>query len=139
MSLNEFAANLKREIFQELESGHEPSQGRFDAAHLAECRSKGEPQVGKTRLEPQLITFEYLFPDPTGGAALIFTVEVDAPERIVFLPVPDWVVETIWQGEIAGTHHFESDARKLVEAFQAQLEPEANKELFGPQPPKRRE
>lgn len=139
MTLNEFAANQKREIFQDLEAGREPNVGKFDAAHLADCRSKGEPQVGKTRLEPHLITHEYLFPDPVGGAAMIFTVEVEPPERIVFLPVPEWVVETIWQGEIAGTHHFESEANRLVEAFRAQLAPEANKELFGPQPPKRRE
>ena len=57
----------------------------------------------------------------------------------MFLPVPDWVIESIWQGEISGSYHFESDAKALVEAFQAELSAENNPKWFLPQAAKRRE
>jgi hypothetical protein len=66
-------------------------------------------------------------------------VRVAAPERIVYLPVPEWVVESVWQGEVAGSYQFESDARRLVDKFQEETTTEGNTKWFQKQPPKRRE
>jgi hypothetical protein len=55
------------------------------------------------------------------------------------MPVPNWVIESIWQGEIDGSYQFESDAHNLLSQFSAQLEPEANRQLFGKKRPTRRE
>jgi hypothetical protein len=73
------------------------------------------------------------------SAAQIVTVTQEAPERIVFLPVPSWVVEQIWQGDVDGTFHFESEARSLLAEFANGLEPEANLSWFAERQPKRRE
>jgi hypothetical protein len=138
MGLNQFVAERRRRIFDDLRAGRTPSEGAFDEAILREARAKGEPQMGSARLAPHTIELEFIYPDPR-GASTVVVVRLDPPERIVFMPVPSWVVESIWQGEIAGSHHFESDARALLRAFEAQLEPEANATLFGRQEPTRRE
>ena len=57
-------------------------------------------------------------------------MEVDPPERIVRMPVPEWVVESVWQGEVDGSYHFESHAYALLEAFTASLDPEENARRF---------
>jgi hypothetical protein len=137
MSLNQYAAECRLAIFDDLKHGREP-QGNFDPIHLKEARMKGSPQMGTTRYEPHLIAFEFIYPDPT-STALVLTVTIEPPERIVFMPVPSWVVENIWQGDIAGTHHFESDARRLIGELDAELAPGVNEKWFGPQLAKRRE
>lgn len=86
--------------------------------------------MGATNYEPDAILMEFIYPDPKGSAVLL-SVRVSAPERIVFMPVPEWVVESIWQGEIAGSYHFEGDALRMIEEFRASLAPEANAEIFG--------
>lgn len=138
MTLNAYAAKLRLSLFDDLKAGRAPSAGEFDEGILAEARAKGVPQVGTTRYEPAAIWFEYIYANPT-SAAIIVSVKVPSPERIVFLPVPSWVVETIWQGDIDGSYHFESDARALVQQFADVLEPHANLPWFGPRAPKRRE
>lgn len=138
MPLNLYASERKRRIYDELCNGANPSEGDFDEATLREGRSKGKPQIGITRFEPDSIIFEYIFPDPN-GAAVILTVKLSPPERIVFLPVPKWVVESIWQGDIDGSYHFEGDARQLLKEFESSIEPESNKAWFGPRQAKRRE
>lgn len=138
MSLNQHAAEVRMQIYEDLKKGVEPSVGVFDSASLKEAKTKGDPQVGTTRYEPDAIVFEFIFPDPRSAAA-VFSVRVESPERIVFLPVPKWVVESIWQGDIDGSFHFESDARQMVAEFEALLEPEANRALFGPMQATRRE
>lgn len=138
MKLNEYAATKRLRIHQALLAGEDPPEGEYDAAALAAGRVKGEPRMGATRYQPHAITFEYLFPDP-GSTPTLLSVRVPAPQRIVFMPVPDWVVENIWQGEIDGQYHFESDAVNLLRAFEDELGPGANEKWFGPRPPKRRE
>lgn len=138
MTLNAYAAKVRLNLFDDLKSGREPSVGQCDTGLLAEARVKGTPQVGTTRYTPDAIYFEFIYSDPT-STAIIVTVKVDAPERIVFLPVPQWVIETIWQGDIDGSYHFESDARRLLADFEGGLEPSANLKWFGPRAPKRRE
>jgi hypothetical protein len=130
MKLNEFAAGRRLAIFERLQQGLAPHEGEWDEALLREARSKGQPQLGATRYEPQAIFLEFIYPDPQ-GAAVILTVRLQASERIVYLPVPKWVVESIWQGEISGSYHFESDAKALLEEFSALLAPDVNSELFG--------
>lgn len=138
MTLNAHAAKLRLSLFDDLKAGRDPSVGEWDSALLVEARSKGTPQVGTTRYTPDALWFEFIYSEPT-STALIVTVKVPSPERIVFLPVPEWVVEHIWQGHIEGTYHFESDARRLVADFDGELEPTSNLKWFGPQAPKRRE
>lgn len=128
MSLNTYVAARKRALYYELSAGQEPSFGDFDPALLREARAKGAPQMGTTTLAPDRITVEFIYSDQQG--ALILPIKLEPPERIIFLPIPGWVVESIWQGEIDGSYHFESDAVILVEGFLSSLEPEANAALF---------
>jgi len=138
MTLTHYVAERKLEVFAELRSGREPSGGTFDAARLREARTKGEPQIGATRYAPDHVVLEFIFSDPR-GVATILPVTIPVPERIVFLPVPEWVVESIWQGEIDGSYVWESDAERLVTEFQAGLVPTANLAWFGPREARRRE
>jgi hypothetical protein len=95
--------------------------------------------MGATVFLPGSVQFQYIYPDPIGGAALVLTVSVETPERVVFLPVPEWVLENVWQGSVDGSYHFESDALDLLRRFENLLETESNAKLFGPQAAKRRE
>ncbi len=138
MTLNSYVAQKKRTIFDELFAGQPPSEGAFDDAVWRDGKAKGQPQMGSTTYLPNQITLEFIYNDPN-GAAVVLPVTLVPPQRIVFLPVPEWVVENIWQGDIAGTYHFESDATALLEKLAASLAPGANEMLFGPQMAKRRE
>jgi hypothetical protein len=138
VKLNAFVAQKKRAIFDELFAGNPPSEGRFDEAVWKDGKAKGQPQMGSTQFAPDSIILEFIFNDPQGSAVLLQVV-IDPPQRIVFMPVPEWVVESIWQGEITGSYHFESEAEELLNRFQNLLSPEANAALFGPQMAKRRE
>jgi hypothetical protein len=138
MTLNEFAAKIRLKLFEEIRTGMTPSVGEFDATVLREGRAKGSAQMGTTRYEPHAILVEFIFPDSTSSATVL-VIRIEPPERIVFLPVPEWVIESIWQGDISGSAHFESDANRMVSEFQDLLKPGANDGLFGPQPAKRRE
>lgn len=138
MKLNTWLAKAQREILDDVLESREPSQGEFDPNILKEARVIGNPQLGTLQYFPNSVTIEIVFSKP-GVTAIILPVKLDAPQRIVFLPVPDWVVESIWQGEIAGSYHFESDALAMVQEFTQLLDIERNSALFGPQRAKRRE
>ena len=138
MTLNVYAAERRLAFFEDLKRGWPPSEGEFDESVFKEGKVKGQPQMGTTRYEPHSIVFEFIYPDPQ-TTATVFSVRISSPERIVFLPVPEWVVETIWQGEIDGTFHFESEALRLVSSLQAELTPKENLKWFGKREPKRRE
>lgn len=138
MTLSQYVATVKLSIFEDLKEGRCPKEGKFSMESLDECRKKGHPQVGTVRFEPHCIHVEYIYPDPLASAG-IFTVTLPASERIVFLPVPDWVIESIWQGDIDGSYHFESEAEALVSAFALEITPDGNAKWFGPRPAKRRE
>lgn len=126
MTLSVFAASTKRKIYEELCLGFAPSVGSFVPELLRDAKDKGEPQMGTTVFAPDLVTFEYIYP-----GSLLFSVSIIPPQRIVFMPVPSWVVETIWQGEIAGSYHFESDAEALVTEFRELLSTSGNAGVFG--------
>lgn len=120
MKLNEWVATQKRALLEELVAGKEPSFGSFEPALLREGKVKGKPQMGTTRHEPHSVHLEFIYSDPLSSATVL-TVTVAPPERIVFLPVPEWVVESIWQGEIDGTFQFESDAMAMVKTFRTSV------------------
>ena len=126
MILSVFAALTKRKIYEELCLGFAPSVGSFVPELLRDAKDKGEPQMGTTVFAPDLVTFEYIY-----SGSLLFSVSVVPPQRIVFMPVPSWVIETIWQGEIAGSYHFESDADALLAEFGRLLSPSENVKVFG--------
>ncbi len=134
MTLNEYATAHRMAIFDELKRGVAPSEGMFDEAVLREATMKrAELQLGSLRYEPHWIHFEYIYP-AKGSSALLFTVAIDPPERIVYLSVPTWVIQSVWEGEVLGSYHFESDANRLVQAFAAGLVPESNLSHFGEDP-----
>lgn len=130
MKLSEWAATTKKSVYDNLIRTGEPGMGQYDQAALKECLAKGSPQVGTTMFEPDLFKFEFIFRD--SDSTIVLVVNVAPPERIVFMPVPDWVVESVWQGHVEGSHHFESHAREALATFATSLEPGPNKELFGP-------
>lgn len=138
MTLNEWAANKKLAIFESLQNGRRPAEGEFDDAIFRQALTKGQPQVGATSYEPELVHFEYIFPDAL-STATVLKVTIRPPERVVFMPVPEWVIEDIWQGEVKGTFHFESEARRLYDDLGRDVFDAANERWFGRQPARRRE
>lgn len=137
-NLSSYVGRLKRELWEDIKSNREPRVGEFDAALLANLRSKEAVQIGTATFRPDRITLEFLFPEAS-GVPTILSVSIAPPERIVFLPVPEWVIETIWQGDVDGSFHFESDANKLLDKFLKLVTAEENKPLFEKQLAKRRE
>lgn len=135
MTLSAFVADKRTKIYAELKSGKKPSEGEFSPETLREALVKGEPQLGTTRFEPTAVVLEFIYPDPHTTATIV-PVRVKTPERVLFMPVPEWVVESIWQGEIDGTYHFESEAATLLAAYAKMLDAEENAEWFGPRPNK---
>lgn len=129
MNLNAFTASKKRAIFEDLLAGREPGEGSYDPGLLREGRTKGKPQMGGAVYTPDEIRLEFIYPDPVQGS-VVLTVSIPAPERIVSMPVPSWVVENVWQGEVLGSYHFESEAGRLVAEFQSLLLPENNSAAF---------
>jgi hypothetical protein len=137
MNLNAYVAERRTHLFERLLAGSEPDEGTFDAALFRACRDLGTPQLGSSRFTPDAIELEFIYPGP--GGSTVFVVTLEAPERIVYMPVPDWVVENVWQGEVEGSFRFEREAMALLTRFQAGLDPEANGRFFERREPKRRE
>ena len=137
-NLSSYVGRLKRELWEDIKANREPRIGEFDAALLAGMRSKEAVQIGTAIYRPDQIILEFLFPEAS-GVPTILSVSITPPERIVFLPVPEWVIETIWQGDIDGSFHFESDAKLLLDKLLTLVTAEGNKPLFEKQLAKRRE
>jgi hypothetical protein len=138
MKLNEWAAAMKTQIYEDLTAGKPPPVGKYDEHLLRDGQVKGKPQMGATTFGPNAAIFEYIYPD-SNSSATVLQVTVDPPERIVMMPVPEWVMEEVWQGDVSGSAHFESEAMEMLRRFSAGLEVGANEALFGKQPAKRRE
>ncbi len=120
MNLNSFAAEVRKRLFEDLELGKVPREGEYSETVLKEGRSKGKPQMGTTRYLDNAIVFEFIYPDSKGAATLL-AVAVPSPEPIVFMPVPEWVVEQIWQGEVTGSYHFLSQALTMLDNYRSRL------------------
>lgn len=138
MTLSEYVARKKRELLSNLESGVPPTEGSYDPRVLADAKLKGRPQLGATVFSPSTIALEFIYSDGR-TTPTILTIVLPAPERIVFLPVPPWVIEDIWQGSVDGAYHFESDALRLYENFGKELSEQGNLKWFEKAAPKRRE
>ena len=127
MTLSAYLAELRNVIFRDLQGLKPPSVGSFNMDSYKELT--GQPQMGSVTYLPHQIRLEFIFKNPV-GAPKVFEVSLTPPERMVFLPVPTWVIQSIWQGEISGSYHFESDAESLVNALIEKLKPVENAELF---------
>ena len=138
MTLNEFVAQQKRRCYDDVVRGVAPDDARCDEARLKDLHEKGRATMGATGLRPEKVVFEFIF-SLESGESEVLVVEVDPPERIVCLPVPEWVVESIWQGEVQGSFHFESHAKELIERFIEVTKAPQDAKWFEPLKPKRRE
>jgi hypothetical protein len=138
MRLNEYLAVEKRRAFEAVLAGSKPAGMRCDEVRLRTLFERGKPTMGTTVLKPDVVSFEFVF-TLDDGQTEVLSIELDPPERIVHLPVPEWVVENIWQGDVQGSYQFESDAARLVAAFGDELGRDANAKWFERQQPKRRE
>src|SRR5215210_5634979 len=101
MILATFAGERKKAIFEALSEGLPPAEGAFNETLFKEAKDKGRPQMGATRFTSSTIVFEFIYVI-SNGAPIILSVTLEAPERIVFMPVPEWVVVSIWEGEVSG-------------------------------------
>ena len=139
MSLREFVRKQVQAIFAALQAGNAPPVGEYDPAALQECLRRAPPQVGASRFTPDAVVLEFIFQDASLGPAVL-SVRVPAPEPIVYMPVPDWVIEDVWQGDVTGSFRFLSEAERLLEAFREQVFTERNRAYFEkPDLPKRRD
>lgn len=138
LALNQYVAQKKREIYDRLRAGHAPDEGEFDGSVWAEAKDKGVPQMGTTVYRPDSIQVEFIYQDPL-SSNLVLKVVLSAPERIVFMPVPEWVHQTIWQGEVDGTFRFESEAAAMLEVFGTELSASRNPVWFEKRLPTTRE
>lgn len=129
MNLRDWTSEQRAALFAALERGDDPPFGEYDLNLLKEAKRADRPQMGTTTYSPDAVSFEFIF-----HGSIVFEVRVETPQRIVFLPVPEWVVESIWQGEISGSFHFESDVMLLLEKFERSTSPEENKALFNQRP-----
>jgi hypothetical protein len=129
VTLAAFAAEKRTALFEALSAGLPPPFGDFDQAALNQGKAKGFPLMGPTRFEPNAVFFEFHFPDPN-GAPILLTVKVEPPEGIVYMPVPEWVVAQVWEGEVLGSFRFESEARQMLAKFESGLEPDENASQF---------
>ena len=138
MVLNTYVAQMKREIFDRLRQGIPPHIGAFDESVWTEAKDLGAPQMGTATFMPNSIQLEFIFRDPL-SSNLVLLVTLDAPERIVFMPVPGWVHQEVWQGEVDGTFRFESEAFGLAKALEKELAPGENDKWFEKRLPTTRE
>ncbi|MDW8052866.1 MAG: hypothetical protein RMJ83_10375 [Armatimonadota bacterium] len=137
MTLREFVREQMERVFNALKAGNPPPVGEYDADRLKECLRRAQVQMGTTRYTPDAVILEFIFQDPVLGPAVL-SVRVAAPEPIVYMPVPDWVIEDVWQGDVTGSFRFRSEAERLLEAFREQVFSERNRAYFEkPDLPKR--
>jgi len=129
MTLREFVRDHIQMIFDALKAGGSPPIGECDPAQLKECLRRATPQVGATHFQPDAIVLEFIFQDASLGPAVL-SVRVPTPEPIVYMPVPDWVIEDVWQGDVTGSFRFRSEAERLLEAFREQVFTERNRTYF---------
>ncbi|MFN7015768.1 MAG: hypothetical protein ACK4P5_01190 [Fimbriimonadales bacterium] len=129
MTLREFVRDQIRAIHAALQAGSPPPVGEYDAAQLKECQRRATAQVGATRFLPDAIVLEFVFQDASLGPAVL-SVRITAPEPIVYMPVPDWVIEDVWQGDVTGSFRFRSEAEQLLEKFRELVLTERNRAFF---------
>ncbi|MGQ9881576.1 MAG: hypothetical protein ACUVSV_12050 [Armatimonadota bacterium] len=117
MTLREFVNATRKQVLDALLHKQPPPIGHFDPKRFEEAVQMREVQMGGTRYTPHSVILEFVFLHDNPGAPLILCVEVDTPEPVVFMPVPEWVQEDVWQGEVKGTFRFRSEAEQLIGSF----------------------
>jgi hypothetical protein len=122
-------ALLRGQILEDLQAKIEPRIGQFEPETLRLALTKPSVQMGAQKFVPNGFFFEFIFPDPTAGT-VILTVFVPSKERIVFLPVPNWVRQNIWQGDIEGSYYYESEVEPVLSGFRTLLSDEKNAVFF---------
>jgi hypothetical protein len=127
--LYQVTAEIRGQILEDLQTQKQPRIGEFEPETLKIAFTKGKPQMGSQKFSPNGFILEFIFPDPVGGT-VVLPVFVSSKERIVFLPVPSWVQQNIWQGDISGSYHFESHATELIESYSQLLSESENHKLF---------
>ncbi|GBC93523.1 hypothetical protein HRbin15_02014 [bacterium HR15] len=133
MTLREFVREQTQRIYEALRQGQAPPTGEYDTATLKECMRRATVQIGTTHYRPDSVLLEFIFTEPSLGPAIL-TVRVPAPEPIVYMPVPDWVIEDVWQGEVTGTFRFASEAQVLLKKLHNQIFSETNILYFEERP-----
>ncbi len=133
MTLREFVREQIQQIYGALQQGQPPPVGEYEPATLKECMRRTTVQIGTTHYRPDSILLEFIFTEPSMGPAIL-TIRIPAPEPIVYMPVPDWVIEDVWQGEVTGSFRFASEAQLLLKKLQNQIFSEANLLYFDERP-----
>jgi hypothetical protein len=133
MTLREFVRDKIQQIHDALRQGLAPPVGEYDPEVFKECKRRATVQIGTTHYRPDSILLEFIFTEPSLGPAVL-TVRVPAPEPIVYMPVPDWVIEDVWQGEVTGTFRFASEAQVLLKKLHNQIFSETNLLYFDERP-----
>lgn len=133
MTLREFVREQIQQIYEALRQGQAPPIGEYDPATLKECMRRTTVQIGTTHYRPESVLLEFIFTEPSLGPAIL-TVRVPAPEPIVYMPVPDWVIEDVWQGEVTGSFRFASEAQILLKKLHNQIFSETNILYFEERP-----
>lgn len=139
VTLREFTNATRKQILDALQRKQAPPIGHFDQKTFEEAMQMREVQMGSARYTPRSVVLEFIFLHDNPGAPLILCVEVDTPEPVVFMPVPDWVQQDVWQGEVKGTFRLRSEAERLMEAFRHHVLEEENLHYFEDRPAPRRE
>jgi len=139
MTLREFTNTTRRQILEALQHKQPPPVGRFDQKTYEEAMQMREMQMSSAHYTPHSVILEFLFWHDNPSAPLILCVEVDTPEPVVFMPVPDWVQQDVWQGEVKGTFRLRSEAEQLIEAFRHHVLECKNPDYFEERPAPRRE
>ncbi len=129
MTLREFVKQNLQALYDALQKRQEPPMGTYDADTLRECFRRAQVQTGTTHFYPDRVVFEFIFTEPSLGPAVL-SITVPSPEPIVYMPVPDWVIEDVWQGDVTGSFRFRSEAEQLIAQFQQQVFSEANLVYF---------
>ena len=139
MTLREFTHTTRKQILDALQHKKAPPIGHFDRKVFEEAVQLREVQLGSAHYTPHSVILEFIFLRDQPGTPLILSVEVDTPEPVVFMPVPEWVQEDVWQGEVKGTFRLRSEAERLMEAFRHHVLEEENRHYFEQRSAPRRE
>ncbi len=133
MTLREFVRSQMQAVFEALQQRQPPPVGEYDEQTLKECFRRATVQTGTTHYRPDSIILEFIFLEPSLGPAIL-CVRIPAPEPIVYMPVPDWVIQDVWQGEVTGSFRFASEAEALLKKFHNQVFSETNALHFDERP-----
>ena len=117
MTPYEWAVGRRRTLLETLKAGKRPDDATFDAGAVEAALAKGVPREGAIRFLPD-------------AAIVEVHVAFAGSAPAIWMAVPDWVVENVWQGEVTGRHLFESQARAALDRVAAGILPEPNAAAF---------